>query len=146
MKQAQAEGAELAAGGTAVEARTRGYYMAPTLLVGTRNEWACNQHESFGPIASVIKVDDLDAAIAAANACDYKLTAGIATTSLKSAERFRKTSQAGMVMVNAPTAGLEYHVPLGARAPSGYGARETGSASAEFFTESKTSYIHHGAA
>jgi len=146
VKQAQGEGAELAAGGTAVEARTRGYYMAPTLLIGTRNEWACNQHESFGPIASVIKVDDLDAAIGAANACDYKLTAGIATTSLKSAERFRKASQAGMVMVNAPTAGLEYHVPLGARAPSGYGARETGSASAEFFTESKTSYIHHGAA
>ncbi len=146
VKNAQAEGAELAAGGVALEARTRGYYMAPTLLVGTRNEWACNQHESFGPIASVVMVEDLDEAIAAANGCDYKLTAGIATTNLKSAERFRKSSQAGMVMVNTPTAGLEYHVPLGARAPSGYGPRETGSASAEFFTESKTSYINHGAA
>ncbi|WP_395331983.1 aldehyde dehydrogenase family protein [Novosphingobium sp. BL-8H] len=146
VKNAQVEGAELAAGGIALEARTRGYYMAPTLLVGTRNEWACNQQESFGPIASVVMVEDLDEAIAAANGCDYKLTAGIATTNLKSAERFRKGSQAGMVMVNTPTAGLEYHVPLGARAPSGYGPRETGSASAEFFTESKTSYINHGAA
>ena len=84
-------------------------------------------------------------AIHAANACEYKLSSGIATTSLRNAERFRKASQAGMVMVNAPTAGLEYHVPLGGRAPSGYGPRETGAATAEFFTESKTSYINHGA-
>ncbi|WDF74357.1 aldehyde dehydrogenase family protein [Novosphingobium sp. KACC 22771] len=142
---AKYEGAEVAFGGTAVEARTRGLYMAPTLLVNTRTEWACNQHESFGPIVSVVKVEDLDEAIASANACDYKLSAGIATTNLKNAERFRRASQAGMVMVNAPTAGLEYHVPLGGRSPSGYGPRETGAASAEFFTESKTSYINHGA-
>lgn len=142
---AQGEGAELAAGGGAVEARTRGLYMAPTLLVGTKADWHCNQHESFGPIASVIKVEDLDEAIHAANACEYKLSSGIATRSLNSAERFRKASQAGMVTVNAPTAGLEYHVPLGGRAPSGYGPRETGTAAAEFFTESKTSYINHGA-
>jgi len=142
---ARAEGAEVAAGGGAVEARTRGLFMAPTLLVGTKPEWRCNQHESFGPIASVVMVEDLDEAIHAANACEYKLSSGIATSSLKSAERFRKASQAGMVMVNAPTAGLEYHVPLGGRAPSGYGPRETGAATAEFFTESKTSYINHGA-
>jgi aldehyde dehydrogenase (NAD+) len=145
VKAAQAEGAELAAGGVALERRTRGLYMAPALLIGTRNEWTCNQHESFGPIASVVKVEDLDEAIHAANDCPYKLSSGIATTSLRNAERFRKASQAGMVMVNAPTAGLEYHVPLGGRAPSGYGPRETGPASAEFFTESKTSYINHGA-
>lgn len=144
VQKAVGEGAELASGGVAVECRTRGLYMAPTLLIGTRNEWTCNQHESFGPIASVVKVEDLDEAIAAANDCEYKLSSGIATTSLRSAERFRKASQAGMVMVNAPTAGLEYHVPLGGRSPSGYGPRETGTASAEFFTETKTSYINHG--
>jgi len=143
--QAKAEGADLAAGGKVVMGRKRGLYLAPTLFIGTRNEWRCNQHESFGPIASVIKVDGLDEAIAAVNDCEYKLTSGIATTSLKSAERFRKASTSGMVMINAPTAGLEYHVPLGARSPSGYGPRETGTASAEFFTELKTSYIHHGA-
>jgi aldehyde dehydrogenase (NAD+) len=145
VEDARAEGAEVAAGGGAVEARTRGLFMAPTLLVGTKPEWRCNQHESFGPIASVVMVEDLDEAIHAANACEYKLSSGIATSSLKNAERFRKASQAGMVMVNAPTAGLEYHVPLGGRAPSGYGPRETGASTAEFFTESKTSYINHGA-
>lgn len=144
IRAAQAEGAELVAGGTEVEARTRGLYLAPTLFAGTNNSMQVNRHESFGPIAAVVKVADLDEAIAAANDCEYGLSAGIATQNLRSAEQFRRASTAGMVMVNAPTAGLEYHVPLGARAPSGFGARETGTASAEFFTEIKTSYIHHG--
>jgi len=141
---AKAEGAELAFGGAPVEGRTRGLYLAPTLLLNTRNDMALNRHESFGPIAGVIKVADLDEAIAVANDCDYALSSGIATTSLKHAEAFRRASKAGLVMVNTPTAGLEYHVPFGGRPPSGYGGRETGAASAEFFTEIKTSYINHG--
>jgi acyl-CoA reductase-like NAD-dependent aldehyde dehydrogenase len=141
---AKGEGAEIAVGGSAVAARTPGLFMAPTLLVGTKAEWRCNQKESFGPIASVVMVSDLDEAIHVANMSEYKLSSGIATNSLKNAERFRKASEAGMVMVNAPTAGLEYHVPLGGRSPSGYGPREMGAATAEFFTESKTSYINYG--
>ncbi|MCP5395191.1 MAG: aldehyde dehydrogenase family protein [Sphingomonadaceae bacterium] len=144
VRDAQGEGAELVAGGGEVECRTRGYYMAPTLLAGTSNKMTCNRHESFGPIAAVIKVDDVEEAIAVANDCDFALSAGIATTSLKHAEQFRRASNAGMTMVNAPTAGLEYHVPLGGRSPSGYGSRETGTAAGEFFTEIKTSYINHG--
>ena len=140
------EGAELVAGGVPVECRTRGYYLAPTLFAGGTADMHINHHESFGPIVTVIKVDDLDHAIAVANGTDLALSSGIATTSLKHAEQFRRESKAGMVTVNTPTAGLEYHVPLGARSPSGYGARENGAAAAEFFTESKTSYIHHGVA
>ena len=79
-----------------------------------------------------------------ANDCELALSSGIATSSLKHAERYRRESKAGMVMVNTPTAGLEYHVPFGGRAPSGYGGRETGTAAADFFTESKTAYINHG--
>lgn len=141
----KSEGAELAFGGTEIECRTRGLYMAPTLFLNTKGSMHINQHESFGPIAAVIKVEDLDEAIAVANDCELALSAGIATSNLTHAEKFRRASKSGMVMINAPTAGLEYHVPLGARAPSGYGARETGTAAADFFTESKTSYINHGA-
>jgi acyl-CoA reductase-like NAD-dependent aldehyde dehydrogenase len=141
---AKAEGAELIAGGGEVECRTPGHYLAPTLFANTRNDMQLNRHESFGPIAAVIKVQDVDEAIAVANDCDFALSAGIATQNLRTAEQFRRSSKAGMVMVNAPTAGLEYHVPLGGRAPSGFGPRETGTASAAFFTEMKTAYIHHG--
>lgn len=144
VREAQDAGAELVAGGGEIEARTAGYYMAPTLFAGTSNDMALNRHESFGPIAAVIKVADLDEAIAVANDCEFALSSGIATQSLRNAEAFRRASKAGMVMVNTPTAGLEYHVPLGGRSPSGYGPRETGTASAEFFTEVKTSYINHG--
>ena len=144
LERARTQGAEVAFGGTAVEGRTRGLFMAPTLLLNTRNDMELNREESFGPIAGVIKVDDLDEAIAVANDCEYALSSGIATTSLGNAERFRRDSKAGLVMINTPTAGLDYHVPFGGRAPSGFGGREQGTASAEFFTESKTAYINHG--
>jgi aldehyde dehydrogenase (NAD+) len=141
---ARGSGAELAVGGGPVDARTRGFYLAPTLFVGTDNRMELNREETFGPIAGVIKVEDFDEAIAVARDCELALSSGIATTSLKNAERFRRESSAGLVMINAPTAGLEYHVPFGGRAPSGYGGREQGTASAEFFTEMKTTYINHG--
>lgn len=145
IERAKAMGAELAVGGNAVEARTRGLFLAPTLFLGTDNGMELNREETFGPIAGVIKVEDFDEAIAVAADAELALSSGIATTSLKNAERYRRASTAGMVMVNAPTAGLEYHVPFGGRSPSGYGGREQGAASAEFFTEMKTTYINHGA-
>src|SRR5205823_1642334 len=83
---ARKQGAEVAFGGTAVEGRTRGLFMAPTLLLNTRNDMELNREESFGPIAGVIKVDDLEEAIAVANDCEYALSSGIATTSLGNAE------------------------------------------------------------
>ena len=141
---AKRAGAELAAGGEAVEARTRGLFLAPTLFLNTTNAMELNREETFGPIAGVIKVEDFDEAIAVAQDCELALSSGIATTSLRNAERYRRESTAGLVMVNAPTAGLEYHVPFGGRAPSGYGGREQSTASAEFFTEMKTAYINHG--
>ena len=141
---AKAEGAELAVGGAAMEGRKRGLYLAPALFLNTSNAMRLNRLETFGPIGSVIKVEDLDEAIAVANDCELALSSGIATSRLKSAERYRRESKAGMVMVNTPTAGLEYHVPFGGRQPSGYGGRENGTAADDFFTESKTAYINHG--
>lgn len=144
IQKAKADGAELAVGGVAVDARTRGYFLAPTLFLNTNNAMELNREEVFGPVAGVIKVEDFDEAIAVAKDCELALSSGIATTNLKHAERYRRESNAGLVMVNTPTAGVDYHVPFGGRAPSGYGGREQGTASAEFFTEIKTTYINHG--
>jgi alpha-ketoglutaric semialdehyde dehydrogenase len=71
----------------------------------------------------------------------FGLSSGIITTSLKYAADFRRRSQAGMVMVNVPTAGVDYHVPFGGRKGSSYGPREQGSYAAEFYTSVKTAYI-----
>ncbi len=66
---------------------------------------------------------------------------GIATTSLKHATHFKRHVQAGMAMVNLPTAGVDYHVPFGGRKGSSYGPREQGRYAAEFYTTVKTAYM-----
>jgi aldehyde dehydrogenase (NAD+) len=99
-----------------------------------------NREEIFGPVASVIRADDYEHALALANHSEFGLSAGIVTQSLKHATHFKRHAQAGMVMVNVPTAGVDYHVPFGGRKGSSYGAREQGSYAREFYTTVKTAY------
>ncbi len=134
------EGAQLVAGGGRVECATQGFFMAPALLTETSSKMRINREEVFGPVVSVIRVRDYEAALAEANDTPFGLSAGIATTSLKYATHFKRHAQAGMVMVNLPTAGVDYHVPFGGRKGSSYGAREQGRYAAEFFTTVKTAY------
>lgn len=75
-----------------------------------------------------------------ANDTPFGLAAGIATSSLNHATHFKRHAQAGMVMVNLPTAGVDYHVPFGGRKASSYGPREQGRHAAEFYTTVKTAY------
>jgi aldehyde dehydrogenase (NAD+) len=135
------EGATLLCGGERLELDSEGYFLSPALFVDTHNDMRINREEIFGPVASVIKVADYDEAVKIANDTAFGLCAGICTTSLKKAEQFKRQSQAGMVMVNLPTAGVDYHVPFGGTKASSYGAREQGRYAAEFYTKVKTSYI-----
>lgn len=135
------EGATLAFGGERLKRSKDGFYMAPALFTGTHNDMRINREEIFGPIAGIIRVKDYEAALAIANDTEFGLSAGICTTSLKYASHFQRHSQAGMVMVNLPTAGVDYHVPFGGRKGSSYGSREQGSYAAEFYTAVKTTYI-----
>lgn len=118
-----------------------GFFMKPAIFAGATNQMTVSREEIFGPMASVIKVADYDEALAVANDTEFGLSAGICTTSLRYASDFRKKAQAGMVMVNLPTAGVDYHVPFGGRKGSSYGPREQGSYAREFYTIVKTSYI-----
>jgi aldehyde dehydrogenase (NAD+) len=134
------EGARLI-GGEVLERDTPGFYLAPALFTDTHNRMQINREEIFGPVASVIRVRDYDEALAVANDTDFGLAAGICTTSLKHARHFQAHSQAGLVMINLPTAGLDYHVAFGGRKASSYGPREQGRYAAEFYTTVKTTYI-----
>jgi alpha-ketoglutaric semialdehyde dehydrogenase len=138
------EGAELAWGGERLNRDTKGHYLSPALFVGTKNNMRINQEEVFGPVATVIKVESYDEALAVANDTKFGLSSGIYTGSLKFASDFRRKSQAGMVMVNLPTAGVDYHVPFGGRKGSSMGSREQGRFAAEFYTTVKTSYQSAG--
>jgi alpha-ketoglutaric semialdehyde dehydrogenase len=89
----------------------------------------------------VIRVRDYEEALHVANDTEFGLSSGICTTSLKYASHFRRHSEAGLVAVNLPTAGVDYHVPFGGRKASSYGPREQGRYAAEFYTTVKTTYI-----
>ncbi len=141
IEEAKKEGAKLIYGGNLLTRDTEGFYLEPALFTETENNMKVNQEEVFGPVATVIKVSDYDEALATANATNFGLSSGIVTKSLKYASHFRKNAQAGMVMVNLPTAGVDYHVPFGGAKGSSYGAREQGSYAKEFYTTVKTSYV-----
>lgn len=135
------EGAAITVGGDRVKRATEGYFLHPALLTDTTPDMRVNREEIFGPVASVIRVAGLDEAIAVANDSDFGLSAGIVTTSLASASTFKRRIQAGMVMINAATAGVDYHVPFGGTKGSSMGPREQGFAAAEFYTRTKTVYV-----
>jgi aldehyde dehydrogenase (NAD+) len=140
IKIAREEGGKLAFGGERLNRATKGFYLQPALFTDTTPEMRINREEVFGPVVSTIRVKDYDEALAVANDTPFGLSSGICTTSLKYATHFKRNSEAGMVMVNLPTAGVDYHVPFGGRKGSSYGPREQGRYAAEFFTTVKTAY------
>ena len=99
-----------------------------------------SREEVFGPVANIVRVKDYEEALAVANDTEFGLSSGICTTSLKYATHFKRNSEAGMVMVNLPTAGVDYHVPFGGRKRSSYGPREQGAYAKEFYSSVKTAY------
>ncbi|KXO13377.1 Aldehyde dehydrogenase B [Moritella sp. JT01] len=137
---ARKSGGELAFGGERLSLEHEGFYMSPTLFVNTKNDWTVNQEEVFAPMASVIRVTDLDEAIATTNDTRFGLTSGIITQSLRTSTLFKQQAQTGCVMVNLPTAGTDYHVPFGGRKESSFGPREQGQYAKEFYTVVKTAY------
>ena len=141
---ARSQGATVQAGGQRVACHTgsgaEGFFMAPALITDSTPEQRINREEVFGPVASVIRVKNYEEALAVTNDTEYGLSAGIATQSLKHATHFKRHAQAGMVMVNLPTAGVDYHVPFGGRKGSSYGPREQGRYAQEFYTTVKTAY------
>ncbi|MEU3281306.1 aldehyde dehydrogenase family protein [Streptomyces antibioticus] len=139
LQQAIDEGAAVLA--TAPVPDTPGHWVAPTLLAGIPELTICRE-EVFGPVTTVLRVSDLDAAVELANATDFGLTASVFTRDQRTARRCVDDLVAGLVKVNAPSTGSELHAPFGGLRDSSFPApREQASDSAaEFFTVGKTAY------
>jgi aldehyde dehydrogenase (NAD+) len=135
------EGGRLVTGGQRLELDKPGWYVSPAVITDTSQSMRVNREEIFGPVASTVRVSDYEEALQVANSGEFGLSAGIVTTSLKYARHFQRNVRAGMVMVNLPTAGVDYHVPFGGTRRSSYGAREQGFAAVEFYTQVKTAYV-----
>ena len=138
------EGAKLVVGGDLVHHDNPGYFLRPALFVEAHNDMRIAREEIFGPVAAVIRVKDYEEALATANDTEFGLTAGIVTTSLKHATHFKRNAETGMVMVNVPTAGVDFHVPFGGAKGSSYGPKEQGKYANEFFTQVKIAYTAAG--
>ena len=139
---ADGEGAQRLCGGEVLERDQRGFYLSPAVYANCTNQMVHVREEIFGPVVSVLKAADYEEALAIGNDSDLGLSSGICTKSLKYAEDFKSRSTSGMVFVNLPTAGVDYHVPFGGRKRSSYGPREQGRAARDFFTTSKTTYTN----
>ncbi len=136
----RSEGAEVATGGGVPSDLDGGYFVQPTIFTGVRNDMRIAQEEIFGPVAAVIKVDDVDEAIAVANDTIYGLAAAIWTESLSTAHRVARGIRAGTVWVN--TAGLyDPAISFGGYKQSGFG-RELGRHSMETYTQTKSVWVN----
>ncbi len=141
----QSEGAELACGGARLNMETEGYYMSPGVFLNSTNVMRINREEMFAPLTAVIRVGSYEEALATVNDTEFGLVSGIVTRDLARATHFRRNAQTGVVTINLPTAGTDYHVPFGGRGQSSYGPREQGTYAREFYTTVKTAYISAGA-
>ena len=118
-----------------------GHFVSACLMLDDNPHSWLNQTEQFAPVVSVLRVDDLDAAIAAANATRFGLSSGIVTNSLSTARAFRRESRAGIVAVNQTTSGSDLHAPFEGTGMSGIGGAEQGRKALDFFSRIKTAYI-----
>ena len=111
--------------------------MAPTLIEG---DDPINREELFAPVLSVQPVGGMEEALARLHELPYGLVAGIVSPLRSEIEAFARHVEAGIVRVNAPTTGVEPHVPFGGVKASSFGPREQGRAGLEFFSETRTIY------
>jgi acyl-CoA reductase-like NAD-dependent aldehyde dehydrogenase len=142
---AKEEGGRLLVGGDRLRdgAYSRGYFSAPAVVTDVRADMRVAQEEVFGPVLAVLPARDLDDAVSIANNIRFGLSASIMTKSLSAAFEFINRIDAGLVMVNLPSAGVEYHVPFGGTKASSMGMREQGSVAIDFYAEIKTVYLKY---
>jgi acyl-CoA reductase-like NAD-dependent aldehyde dehydrogenase len=139
------EGAKLLTGGhrLANGDHARGWFHEPTVLGDCQPRMRVAQEEIFGPVVSLIPIDNLEQGIEVANDVPYGLSASIYTRNVNRAFTAMRDLYTGIVYVNAPTIGAETHLPFGGTKQTGNGHREAAVAAIDFFTEWKSVYIDY---
>jgi acyl-CoA reductase-like NAD-dependent aldehyde dehydrogenase len=121
----------------------KGYFFAPTIFADVTPEMRIAQEEIFGPVLAVMKAADGADALRIANQIPFGLSASIQTSSLTHAFDFIHGSQAGLLTINLPSAGVEYQLPFGGTKDSSFGPKEQGPAAMEFYSDLKTVYLKY---
>ncbi|MFS0788877.1 alpha-ketoglutaric semialdehyde dehydrogenase GucD [Shouchella sp. 1P09AA] len=143
IEKGKTEGATLLYGGDRLEEKelAKGYYVSPAIFDDVDSSMSIAQEEIFGPVLALIKVDGLEEALEVANDSKFGLSASIFTSNITKMMTFIDDMDAGLIRVNAESAGVELQAPFGGMKQSSSHSREQGTAAIEFFTELKTVFI-----
>ncbi|APE25753.1 MULTISPECIES: aldehyde dehydrogenase family protein [Streptomyces] len=123
--------------GATVPERT-GWYAAPTLVEKVPPGHRLLNEEVFGPVAALLPADDLAHAVRITNSVPYGLVTSVHTADLDTALYGLDLVDTGMIRINAPSTGVDFHLPFGGAKQSGHGPREQGKAALDFYTSSRT--------
>ncbi|MEV4131694.1 aldehyde dehydrogenase family protein [Dactylosporangium sp. NPDC049742] len=138
-REARQSGGTVLAGGTASD-----NLVAPILVGGLSEGHALARHETFGPFCLLQSAADVPTAVAMANSGAYGLVSAVYTTDLGHALRFVEELGTGLVKVNAPSTGVDFHLPFGGVKASSYGPPEQGKAAMDFYTTVRTVTVQPG--
>ncbi|WP_260682050.1 alpha-ketoglutaric semialdehyde dehydrogenase GucD [Alkalicoccobacillus porphyridii] len=134
------EGATLLTGGNKILS-DEGFYVEPTIFECEDHSQTIAQEEVFGPVIALFKTASIEQSLELANDVEFGLSASIFTTNISSMLSFIKDMDAGLVRINAESAGVELQAPFGGMKQSSSHSREQGEAAKEFFTSIKTVFV-----
>jgi len=145
IEKGKSEGARLLIGGERLTGGIydKGYFIEPTVFTGVTPSMTIAREEIFGPVLSIIGVEDFEEAIKVANDVEYGLSAAIVTNNLSHTMEYVDKIEAGIIQVNSATAGAEVQVPFGGMKKSSFGPREQGKEAITFYSTLKTVYVHY---
>ncbi|OKK03667.1 succinate-semialdehyde dehydrogenase [Streptomyces sp. CB03234] len=124
-------GATVLCGGRRPEGLERGWFYEPTVLTGITPDMRIHQEETFGPVATLYRVADIDEAVKVANDTYFGLSSNVWTRDDADVQRFVRDLEAGGVYVNGMTASHPA-LPFGGVKRSGYGRELSGHGIKEF--------------
>lgn len=118
-----------------------GFYLEPTLVELEDPTNPLAQEEVFAPVTALLRANSAEDAVRLANDVRQGLVAAVFTNDLDRAMELGGRLEAGLVRVNAPTSGVDYHAPFGGSKASGLGPKEQGLAARTFYTDTRTLLI-----
>ncbi|MGC0417072.1 aldehyde dehydrogenase family protein [Embleya sp. AB8] len=120
------------------KAESAGWFSVPIILERVPANHPILREEVFGPVVVLQRAEDLTEALALARDVPHGLVTSVHTRDLDAALAVVDRIDTGLVKVNAPTTGVDFHLPFGGSKASGYGPREQGRAAADFYTSTRT--------
>lgn len=121
----------------------KGYFVEPTIFADVTEAMRIAQEEVFGPVLAVMRAGDFEEALRIANCVPFGLSASIQTTNVSRVFEYIARTEAGLLTVNLPSAGVEYQLPFGGTKDSSFGPKEQGWTALEFYSDFKTVYLKY---